>query len=205
MADPANDPFRPSRAVILTALLLTAVALVGLGTGFLLNVAEDGGPDGTRARRTGSPSPTPSATPPPGTQARPTVRAASQVERGRTKDLGYLLGARTGEDGLIHVAFDRVQLLKGDAAADYAREHGRDEEDARSGLVVNENPRTRDMVLAPDVRVLGGVQLAASSDLEPVPLQTLLDSLNADGATLPLELRYDKLGYVVEVREKRFR
>jgi len=204
MADPSEGPSRPSRAVVLAVLLLAAVALVGLGAGFLLSVAEDGGSDGTRVRRTGSASPSPGVTAPPGTQARPTVRAASEVERGRAKDLGYLLGARTGEDGLIHVAFDRIQLLRGDAAAAYARERGLDEEEARSGLVVNENPRTRDMVLAPDVKVLGGVQLAASSDLEAVPLQTLLDSLDSDGASLPLELRYDELSYVVEVREKRF-
>ena len=68
------------------------------------------------------------------------------------------------------MSFDRVQLLRGDAAEKYAREHGGDSEAARSGLIVNENPRTRDLVLAPDVKVLGGVQLAASSDPEPVPL-----------------------------------
>ena len=107
-------------------------------------------------------------------------------------------------DGLTHVSFDRVQLLRGDAAEDYAKEHGGDSEAARSGLIVNENPRTRDLVLAPDVKILGGVQLAASSDPEPVPLKTLLDALDSKGSTIPLELGYDKLGYVVQVTEKRY-
>ena len=132
------------------------------------------------------------------------MRADSDVERGRTEDIGYLLGARVGDEGLLHVVFDRVQLLRGDAAAEHARRTGGDPEEARDGLVVNENPRTRDMVLAPDVRVLGGVELAASSDLEPVPVQTLLDAIDREGGSLPLELQYDDLGYVVEVRERRF-
>jgi hypothetical protein len=102
------------------------------------------------------------------------------------------------------VSFDRVQLLRGDAAEKYAKEHGGDSEAARSGLIVNENPRTRDLVLAPDVKILGGVQLAASSDPEQVPLKTLLDALDSKGSSIPLELRYDKLGYVVRVTEKRY-
>ena len=202
MTDPANGSPDQRRTVILAALVLVAVALVGLGAGYLLSVAE-GGSDGSLARRTPSSSPTKAPTSPTATPPRPTVRAASEIERGLTEDLGYVLGARTADDGM-HVSFDRVQLLRGDAAETYAREHDLDEESARRGLIVNENPRTRDLVLAPDIQVFGGVQLAASSDLEPVPLQRLLDALDTRGGSLPLELRYDKLGYVVEVREKRF-
>lgn len=200
--DPTGAGVSRWHNVLLAVLLFTAVALVGLGAGYLLSVAQ-GRPEGTPARRTTSSKPSVSASP-TATPARPTVRSGSQIERGRTEDLGYLLGARRAANGLTHVAFDRVQLLRGDAAAKYAREHGMDAEAARSGLVVNENPRSRDLVLAPDVKVLGGVKLAASSDPEPVPLQTLLDALDAEGSSLPLELRYDKLGYVVQVTERRF-
>lgn len=202
-ADPTGNGVSRWHNVLLAALLFTAVALVGLGAGYLLSVAQ-GRPEGTPARRTTSSEPTVSASSPTATPARPTVRSGSEIERGRTQDLGYLLGARRAATGLTHVAFDRVQLLRGDAAAKYAREHGMDAEAARSGLVVNENPRSRDLVLAPDVKVFGGVKLAASSDPEPVPLQTLLDALDEQGSSLPLELRFDKLGYVVRVTEKRF-
>lgn len=179
------------------------MALVGLGTGFLLSLTESGA-DSTNAGRTTSPGPSGSATSATPTPRRPTVASGSQIERGRTQDLGYFLGARRTANGLTHVAFDRVQLLRGNAAEKYAKAHGGNTQTARSGLIVNENPRTRDLVLAPDVKVFGGVQLAASSDPERVPVQTLLDALDSKGSTIQLELRFDKLGYVVQVTEKRY-
>jgi hypothetical protein len=201
--DPTGSGVSQGRNILLAALLLVAAALVGLLIGFLLSRA-DSGIDGTAAPRTTSsdpaaPSPSATVTPP-----RPTGPSGSEIEKGLTRDLGFFLGASRDPDGLTHVSFDRVQLLRGDAAEKYAEEHGGDSEAARSGLVVNENPRTRDLVLAPDVKILGGVQLAASSDPEPVPLQTLLDALDSKGSDIPLELRYDKLGYVVQVAEKRY-
>ncbi len=201
--DPPGSGVSQGRNLILAALLLVAAALVGLLIGFLLSRA-DSGIDGTAAPRTTSSgssvsSPSASVTPP-----RPTKASGSEIEKGLTKDLGYFLGASRDPNGLTHVTFDRVQLLRGDAAEKYAEEHGGDSDAARSGLIVNENPRTRDLVLAPDVKILGGVQLAASSDPEAVPLQTLLDALDSKGSTIPLELRYDKLGYVVQVTEKRY-
>jgi hypothetical protein len=201
--DPGRSGVSQRRNLLLGVLLFTAVALVGLGTGFLLSLTE-GGSDGTQARRTTSSDPSATTTSATVTPPRPTGPSGSEIEKGLTKDIGYFLGASRDPEGLTHVAFDRVQLLRGDAAEDYARKHDRDPDSARDGLIVNENPRSRDLVLAPDVKVLGGVRLAASSDLEQVPLQTLLDALDAEGDSLPLELRYDKLGYVVEVTEKRF-
>ncbi len=201
--DPSRSGVSQRRNVLLGVLLFTAVALVGLGTGFLLSLTE-GGSDGTQARRTTSSAPSPSGSSPTATPARPTGPSGSEIEKGLTKDIGYFLGASRAADGLTHVAFDRVQLLRGNAAEDYARKHDLDPDSARDGLIVNENPRSRDLVLAPDVKVFGGVRLAASSDPEQVPVQTLLDALDAEGDSLPLELRYDKLGYVVKVTEKRF-
>jgi hypothetical protein len=201
--DPPGSGVSQRRSLLLAALLLVAAALVGLLIGFLLSRA-DNGIDGTASRRTPSSDPSTSASSATVTPPRPTGPSGSEIEKGLTKDIGYFMGASRDPDGLTHVSFDRVQLLRGDAAEDYAEEHGGDSETARSGLIVNENPRTRDLVLAPDVKVLGGVQLAASSDPEPVPLTTLLDALDSKGSAIPLELRYDKLGYVVQVTEKRY-
>ena len=200
--DPPGSGVSQRRNLLVAALLLVAAALVGLLIGFLLSRTEMGS-DGTAAGRTPSSdpsSPASATTTPP----RPTGPSGSEIEKGLKTDLGYFLGATRDPEGLTHVSFDRVQLLRGDTAEDYAREHGGDSDAARSGLIVNENPRTRDLVLAPDVKVLGGVQLAASSDPESVPLTTLLDALNSKGSTIPLELRYDKQGYVVQVTEKRY-
>ncbi|MEP6762413.1 MAG: hypothetical protein ABJA93_13740 [Sporichthyaceae bacterium] len=201
--DPPGSGVSRRHNLLLAALVLVAVALVGLGTGFLLSLT-DSGADSTSAGRTTSPGPSGSATSATPTPRRPTVASGSQIERGRTQDIGYFLGARRTANGLTHVAFDRVQLLRGDAAEKYAKAHGGNAQTARSGLIVNENPRTRDLVLAPDVKVFGGVQLAASSDPERVPVQTLLDALDSKGGTIQLELRFDKLGYVVQVTEKRY-
>jgi hypothetical protein len=195
-AGPRLDEGR--RSLLLASLVLVGVALVGLAVGFLLSRGGGGAADTTA----GTPSTartTASAPTSPG--VRPTVRAASQIERGRTTDIGYLLGARTRTDGL-HVTFDRVQLLTGAQAQKYAKDHGIDPQTMRHGVIVNENPRTRDLVLAPDVAVYGGVQLAASTDLERMPLQKLLDALATQGGSIPLVLTYDRLGYVVKVAER---
>jgi hypothetical protein len=200
--DPLGSGVSQRRGLLLAVLLLVAAALVGLLIGFLLSRTGSAN-DGAAARRTPSsvPSGSASAT---ATSPRPTGPSGSQIEKGLTKDIGYFLGARRDAKGQTHVSFDRVQLLTGDAAEKYAKQHGGDTQTARSGLIVNENPRTRDLVLAPDVKILGGVQLAASSDPEQVPLQTLLDALDSKGSTISLELRFDKLGYVVQVTEKRY-
>ena len=200
--DPPGSGVSQRRSLLLAVLLLVAAALVGLLIGFLLSRTGSAN-DGAAARRTPSSSPSGSASA-TATPPRPTGPSGSQIEKGLTKDVGYFLGARRDANGLTHVSFDRVQLLTGDAAEKYAKQHGGDTQTARSGLIVNENPRTRDLVLAPDVKILGGVQLAASSDPEQVPLQTLLDALDSKGSTLSLELRFDKLGYVVQVTEKRY-
>jgi hypothetical protein len=201
--DPPASGVSRQHTVLLAALLFVAVALVGLGTGYLLSLTGSG-PDSSSTGSTTSSSPSGSGSAATPTPPRPTVASGSEIERGMTQDIGYFLGARRTANGLTHVAFDRVQLLRGDAAEKYAHEHGGDTATARSGLIVNENPRTRDLVLAPDVKVLGGVQLAASSDPEVVPVQTLLDALDSKGSTIPLELRYDKLGYVIQVTEKSY-
>jgi hypothetical protein len=179
------------------ALLLAASAVVGLGFGGVLSWAGD---DATVAASdpsdppasTSSPSPTPSAT--------ASKRSASEIERGTTSDVGYFIGASDKGDG-THVTFDRVLLLLGQPARDYAKAHHTKKPRKDGVLLVNDNPLTRDLVLAPDVKVVGAQQLTGSPTPTPVPLQTLLDAVASHGANILLDLTYDKLGYVTKVQE----
>jgi hypothetical protein len=186
----------PRRRVAFVAALLVASAVVGLGAGALLGVT---GRDGkvtstpTSTPRTSSPAPT-------SPTASPTARAASEIERGTTSDIGHFIGARDENDG-THVTFDRVLLLLGQQARDYAKAHHKKKPKKDGILLVNDNGLTRDLVLAPEVKVLGAQQLAASPTLQPVPLQTLLDLVASHGADLLLDLTYDDLGYVTKVQE----
>ena len=99
------------------------------------------------------------------------------------------------------MTFDRVLLLMGEDAKAYAKAHNKKKPKKDGVLLVNDNDLTRDLVLAPDVKVQGSRQLAGSPDLQPVPLTTLLDTIASQGSGLLLDLTYDKLGYVTKVQE----
>src|SRR6185295_18512406 len=118
-----------------------------------------------------SPSTTSSASPSPTDS--PSKRSASEIERGTTSDIGYFIGASDKGDG-THVTFDRVLLLMGQPARDYAKAHKKKKPKKDGVLLVNDNPLTRDLVLSPDVKVVGAQQLTGSPTPTPVPLQTLL-------------------------------
>lgn len=178
----------------MVAAVLAMTAVVGLGTGLL--VASTSGDDPVTAA-SGSPAPSTSS---PAPVTRPTTRSASEIERGVRQDVGYFVGARDEGDG-THVTFDRVLLKIGRDARTYARRFDKPPPGPDGVLLVNDNPLTRDLVLAPDVRVVGTTALARSSTPTDVPLTTLLDAVATDGSHLLLDLRYDDLGYVVEVRE----
>jgi hypothetical protein len=186
----------PRRRAAFVAALLVASAVVGLGVGSLLGLAGRGGT--VTASSTSTPRASSSAT--TSSTASPTARAASEIERGTTSDIGYFLGARTENDG-THVTFDRVLLMLGQEARDYAKARHKKKPKKDGVLLVNDNTLSRDLVLAPDVKVLGAQQLAGSPDLQAVPLQTLLDNVASGGADLLLDLTYDDLGYVTKVQE----
>lgn len=157
------------RTYVLVGLVLGGVALVGVSTGVLVGLAGSDQPE--PARRTTSQAlvaPSEAAPSPTASARRPTTPADSDIEPGRRSDVGYFLAASTQDDG-VHVTFDRVQLV--------------------ATGVVNQNARTRELVLAPDVVVPGG--------LEP-----LLDALPTEGSVRLLELAYDSLGYVTEIHAK---
>jgi hypothetical protein len=185
----------PRRRVAFVAALLVASAVVGLGAGALLGVT---GGDGTSTSAATSAPSTSSAAPTSPTGS-PTGRAASEIERGTTSDIGHFIGARDESDG-THMTFDRVLLLLGQQARDYAKAHHKEKPKKDGVLLVNDNGLTRDLVLAPDVKVLGAQQLAGSPTLQPVPLQTLLDMVASHGTDLLLDLAYDDLGYVARCR-----
>lgn len=187
----------PRRMAAVVALVLGAAAIVGLGVGFLLSVADGSGSGPTTATNTSPITAAPRSSTP---AARPTTRAASEIERGTTSDIGYFVGARDEGDG-THVTFDRVLLKMGRDARDYAKAHHKKKPGRDGILLVNDNDLTRDLVLAPDVEVLGAKQLAGSQDPRPVPLRSLLDAVASHGQTLLLDLTYDRLGYVVQVQE----
>jgi hypothetical protein len=189
----SSDDSRRRAAFVAAVLVGTAVA--GFGTGTLLGVASDGGtPVDATTTKTSSPPASPSST------ATATKRAASEIERGTTSDIGYFLDSRVKNDG-THVTFDRALLLSGKAANDYAKAHHKKKPKGNGMLLVNDNPLTRDLVLAPDVTVQGAQLLAGSTTLQPVTLKTLLDTVAGQGAQLLLDLTYDDLGYVTKVKE----
>lgn len=187
----------PRRRAGFVALLLAASAVVGLGSGAVLGMAGGGGT--TVATSTSTPG-TSAKPAPPSSTAPPTARAASEIEPGTTSDIGYFIGTRDKDDG-THVTFDRVLLMLGQQARDYAKAHHKKKPKKDGVLLVNDNSLTRDLVLAPDVKVLGAQQLAGSSTLQPVPLETLLGMVASSGAGLLLDLTYDSLGYVTKVAE----
>jgi hypothetical protein len=175
----------PRRRAAFVALVLAGAAVVGLGTGSVLGMTDD---------NPSSPSPSPTPTP------SVTKRAASEIERGTTSDIGYFLKSEDKADGR-HVTFDRVLLLSGKEAKAYAKAHHTEKPKKDGVLVVNDNALTRDLVLSPDVRVQGSQQLAGSANPQPVSLQTLLDTVASNGSDLLLDLTYDDLGYVTRVKE----
>jgi hypothetical protein len=184
----------PRRRAAFIAAMLAGSAIAGLGAGSVLSLEDDGPTVEASTPETSSPSPSPSAT----TSA--PKRAASEIERGTTSDIGYFLDTRSEKDG-THVTFDRVLFLEGDDARAYAKANHKKKPKKDGYLLVNDNDLTRDLVLAPDVKVQGSRQLAGSPDLQPVPLGTLLDAVASQGSELLLDLTYDKLGYVTKVQE----
>lgn len=183
------------RTTALVAALLVGSAVLGVGVGAVLAAAGGDGTGDTAEPTTSAtpPSPTPSAT------TRPT-RSSSEIEPGTTSDIGYFLATRDKADG-THATFDRVLLLSGKQASDYAKAHHEKKPKKDGLLLVNDNDLTRDLVLADDVTVVGTQQLAGSATPRPVTVQTLLDTVASQGADLLLDLTYDKLGYVTRVRE----
>lgn len=196
---PPPPPSGNGGKIALAIGLLVVVALAGLGIGWM--VAALGGSGGSSGSVT---------TPTTGSTAVPTtpvtsapVTKGSDIEAGRTTDFGYFLSA-TDKAGATHITFDRAQLFVGKAADDYAKSHHMKTPVPNGYLLLNVNPKTRDLVLGPQVTVTGTRYLANSSQPVPVSLQTLLAALPAHGKQMPLDVKYDARGFVTSVSERFF-
>lgn len=192
------DPSERQRTRVMVALVLAGVAVVGLVVGALVGLAGGGRPEPTQqtAKQAAVLASKAAATP----SASPTERADSDVEPGRRKDIGLFLAATQEGDG-IHITFDRVQLLAGAKAIDYAKKHNQPPPPGGL-LVVNENPRKRKLVLSPEVTITAGQRLAGTAEPQEISVETLLAALGEKGASTVLDVTYDELGYVVAVEEK---
>ncbi len=204
---------------VATALLAVATVL-GLGTGVVIGALDGGGSGesasavtsptntGTVTGPTATPSPSPTANPitsptpstPPGA---PTIPADTDLEKGMRTDVGYLVSSQARPDG-THVSFDRVQVRTATSASKSEQKEKKDKGRRPRGntLIINESGRLRDLVLSPEVQVYGRLQLAGRTEAEPIPVAALLAAVPAKGRAVPLDLRYNELGYVIEVRER---
>lgn len=187
--------------IALAVGLLVVVALLGLGIGWMF--AAFGGSGGGSGSATTTPSTSGPASPSTSASTPAATVKGSEIEAGRTTDFGYFLAART-TNGVTHITFDRAQLLVGKAANDYAKAHHMQTPVPNDYLLVNVNPKTRDLVLGPEVTVTGTTILANSSQPVPVSLQTLLAALPAHGKQMPLDVKYDSRGFVTSVSERFF-
>lgn len=209
----------PRRPLVLATALFAGAILLGLGTGAMVGMrqrdrATDSAAVPTRPTTSsgadaGGSKPTPSTpTAESSSPSGPTARADTDLEPGTRSDVGYLIGSRSRTDG-THVNFDRVQVITGKSTG---KSHGKSaQKGAKKGVqrpstggdvIINQNSRIRDLVLSPEVQVYGQVQLAGTTETQRIPVSTLLAALPVKGRTVPLDLRYDALGYVIEIRER---
>ena len=203
----ANPRLRAAIAVVVVAVALGLAWVLGRATrsdtAATPQPAGSSTPVVTPSSPTGTPTQTitPSRTPTPSTSS-PTPRSA--VDPGLTKDFGYTQSSKI-VDGYVHLSFDRAILLTGKAANDYAAAHGMATPVPNDYLVVNDNKRLRDLVLAPDVKITGNVLLAGTgtSDPSPVSLAAFLAKIKSD-PTIPVHISYDKYLLVTKIDEQFF-
>ena len=150
-----------------------------------------------------TPSADPSPSPDPSTSVSVPAGPVSQVEKGLHQDFGFARATRT-VDGWVHVTFDRATLLTGKAANDYAKAHGMESPVPNDYLIVNDNPKLRDLVLAPSVTITGTAHLAGgTSTPQPVTLPAFLAVLATDHG-VPLDVTFDSALRVTAVAEPFF-
>ena len=169
----------PRRRAAFVAAMLAGSAIAGLGAGSLLSAG------GRRVHRVeGQPArrrPRPRHPVTFGDNQCPEA-AASEIERGTTSDIGYFLGTRSEKDG-THVTFDRVLLLRARTPRPTRRPISKKKPKKDGVLLVNDNDLTRDLVLAPDVKVQGAQPARRiARPGSQCPWQTLLDAVASQGA-----------------------
>ena len=126
----------------------------------------------------------------------------SAVEPGRKTDFGYVRSIKS-VDGVTHLAFDRAQLLTGKKAIAYSISKGMGDEVPNDYIVVNDNGKLRDLVLAPSAKVYGTGILRNTTEPVPVTLQEFAKAV-AKYKDVPVNITYDKQLRVVRMAEQFF-
>jgi len=126
----------------------------------------------------------------------------SAVEPGRKTDFGYVRAMKT-TNGVTHISFDRAQLLTGKKAIAYSLSKGMGREVPNDYIVVNDNQKLRDLVLAPSAALYGSGILRNTSDLVPVTQKEFAKAI-AKYKDIPVNITYDKQLRVVRMAEQYF-
>ena len=128
----------------------------------------------------------------------------SEIEAGRTADFGYARSAKN-VDGVVHLSFDRATLLTGKKAIAYSRAKGLGDEVPNDYIISNENPKLRNLVLAPSVVITGtGILANGSTEPKPVTLPAFIAALRNHDDGIPVNITYDKQRRVVKIAEPFF-
>lgn len=130
--------------------------------------------------------------------------ATSAVEPGRTSDFGFARSAKKVGDA-VHLSFDRANLLTGDKAVAYSRAKGMGDEVPNDYIIANDNPKLRNLVLAPSCTITGtGILANGSTDPKPVTLAAFLAALKRYDEGIPVKINYDRQRRVVKIAEPFF-
>jgi len=186
-----RPPEPPHRARLLRRLAIGVALAFVAGIG--LTVFGGGSGSTTTTARTAKATPTatktarPPATPKPTASVKPTPTATPSPTRqsawdGRSEDFGYLVSVQATTPAGVLVRFDRA--------------------DFRNGRVRNQSGRLRTLLLAPEVQVKGGRELAGSDTLTKADLEDLVKLLAESDSPLLTVLGYDEYGRVIRVEER---
>jgi len=140
------------------------------------------------------------ATGPAATEPAP-AKPAEDAEQAPHPDFGFIVGlADTGPGEPQLLMFDRATLLTGEAAVEEAASRG---EEAFDYYVVNDNPKLRELAVSDTALTVRGSWFLtgqpAATEIGPDDLFHYF--LDPAAEKLPVELRYDGSGRVVEVTE----
>ncbi len=124
----------------------------------------------------------------------------SGVDPSRKTDFGYVRSIKT-VGGVTRIAFDRAQLLTGKKAIAHSISKGMGDEVPNDYIVVNDNRKVRDLVLAPSPALYGSGVIRNTSDSVPVTLQEFARAV-AKYKEIPVNITYDKQMRVVRVAEQ---
>jgi hypothetical protein len=128
----------------------------------------------------------------------------SEIEAGRTSDFGYARGAKK-VGNVVHLSFDRATLLTGKKAIAYSRAKGMGDDVPNDYIISNDDPKLRNLVLAPSVVITGtGVLANGSTQPKPVTLAAFIAALRKYDGGIPVDITYDKQRRVVKIAEPFF-